>query len=268
MSNSESFSKLGSPKEVFLSEQHHCADYLARHGFEVFPAIPRSKAPLTKDGFKSATSDLNKIREFYTHHPGANVAVKTGSLSNGIPFGTMDFDSIKALEYFESEIGKLPDTPIVLTARGCHVYFITSNPINSRIGLLPQTDWKGAGGYVLGVGSVHPTGIHYEWEYGHSIADIPIAKAPRWLEELLIQRQFKRQIEYNFKEIPSGVRNQSLASICGHLLRRNVDFDLVPIILNCLNKCIVNPPMDDTEIEKIINSIAGLELKRRNLRDE
>ena len=57
------------------------AESYAKRGWHVFPCKERGKTPLTKDGFKSATTDLGKIREWWTKRPEANIAIATGKVS-------------------------------------------------------------------------------------------------------------------------------------------------------------------------------------------
>ena len=60
------------------------ADYGAQ-GIEIFPANPRTKAPLTTNGMKDATSDLGQIRRWWTDHPEALIACR-------IPHGVIVLD--------------------------------------------------------------------------------------------------------------------------------------------------------------------------------
>lgn len=56
--------------------QREAATHYARRGFEVFPANPRTKAPLTDNGMKDATTDLDQIEAWWTQHPDALVACR------------------------------------------------------------------------------------------------------------------------------------------------------------------------------------------------
>src|SRR5215211_5254859 len=50
----------------------------AAAGLAVFPLKPRSKEPATLDGFKSATTDADRIAAWLQRWPAANVAIRTG----------------------------------------------------------------------------------------------------------------------------------------------------------------------------------------------
>src|SRR5215468_4194 len=60
---------------------------LIRRGIPVFPCNPdrtseRYKAPLTKMGFKDATTDENQVTSWWSsHHPNALIGVPTGATS-------------------------------------------------------------------------------------------------------------------------------------------------------------------------------------------
>lgn len=55
--------------------------------------------------------------------------------------------------------------------------------------------------------------------------------------------------------VGKGQRNESLASIAGLLLRKNLPFEVIIGLLGCWNIC-NSPPMTDKEVLKTINSIA------------
>jgi hypothetical protein len=59
-----------------------------------------------------------------------------------------------------------------------------------------------------------------------------------------------------------GQRNDGLARIVGHLLRRYVDVDLAGELAHLVNqRC--QPPLPRAEVDQIVESVAGLELRRR-----
>lgn len=59
-----------------LPTQREAALHYAARGLEVFPANPRTKAPLTENGMKDATSDPATIERWWAEHPNALVACR------------------------------------------------------------------------------------------------------------------------------------------------------------------------------------------------
>ena len=52
----------------------------ARAGFAVFPLLPGSKNPATRNGFLSATSDPEKVAGWWARNPGFNIGIATAGL--------------------------------------------------------------------------------------------------------------------------------------------------------------------------------------------
>jgi putative DNA primase/helicase len=80
---------------------------------------------MTADGFKSATTDPDKIRDWWTKYPDANIGVRTGPESG---IWVLDVDGekgIKDLDALQLKYGPLPPTPVVETGGGGrHYYFL------------------------------------------------------------------------------------------------------------------------------------------------
>lgn len=82
----------------------------------------------------------------------------------------IDFDSqnvFRSWQMWAAKQGRMSAANNVLrhaykvnTARGVHVYLETAQPEKNKH--LPGVDIKARGGYVLGAGSIHPTGVVYE----------------------------------------------------------------------------------------------------------
>ncbi len=121
------------------------------------------KHPITKKGFKEATTNRELILRWWTSHPNANVAVATGSESGlvvidlDVKNGVDGVDSLKAL-------GPVPQTLTVRTGSGgLHLYYKHPGGTvsNSARKLGPGIDVRGDGGYVIAPPSVHISGGVY-----------------------------------------------------------------------------------------------------------
>ncbi len=110
---------------------------------------------------------------------GLNVGIVTGHVSGLL---VLDLDSQAALA--EAERLGLPDTVTASTAKGRHFYFRhPGDMVKNRAGLFAGADIRGDGGYVVGPGSIHPSGMPYEWVASPLV--MPLAAAPPWLMDAL-----------------------------------------------------------------------------------
>ncbi|OYU73025.1 MAG: hypothetical protein CFE32_22070, partial [Alphaproteobacteria bacterium PA3] len=104
----------------------------------------------------------------------------------------------------EAERLGLPDTIMVRTGKGRHIYFRhPGGKIANRAGFLPGMDIRGDGGYIVGPGSIHPSGASYTWETPPG--QITLAEMPDWLVKAL-------GAEPAAKVAPHKVRQTSRAS--------------------------------------------------------
>jgi hypothetical protein len=136
--------------------------YATHYGWPVFPLKPKGKAPLTKNGFKDATTDVNLINLWWCSWPHANVGIPTG-----IHFDVIDVDPPRGWESWHG-IQKLvlPDVHArVATASGGAHFYVTPTGSGNRAGIYPGIDYRGVGGYVVAPPSW--LGEHrYSWTFG------------------------------------------------------------------------------------------------------
>jgi hypothetical protein len=72
----------------------------------VFPLLPRSKAPMTPNGFQQATTDLAKVRAWWRRKPDCNIGIATGAPAG---FWVLDVDgegAEAALAALEAQHGR------------------------------------------------------------------------------------------------------------------------------------------------------------------
>ena len=63
--------------------------------------------------------------------------------------------------------------------------------------------------------------------------------------------------------VPEGHRDGTLARITGYLLRHHIDPVFAPGSCRLLNAARCLPPLPEEDVERIVQSIAGKELKAR-----
>lgn len=137
----------------------HAAQAYARAGWPVFPCIPGEKVPSTSHGCRDATTDPDRIADWWSRNPGRNVAIATGAPGPDV----VDIDNhgergngFAALNQIKRE--GLVDHPraIVRTpSGGAHLYFAGSERPQGNGSLARHhIDFRGAGGYVVAPPSV------------------------------------------------------------------------------------------------------------------
>src|SRR5215211_8050816 len=131
---------------------------LAQRGIPVFPL--KGKEPLTPHGFKDASSDPARVTAMFNAAPNATgIGIPTGSFTR-LAVVDKDGDSEEARRIWES----LPRTLEVGTGRGAHGYYRVPEGVEVRGRKLARdVDLKADGGYVVAAGSLHPSGIRYEF---------------------------------------------------------------------------------------------------------
>jgi hypothetical protein len=138
--------------------------HLASKGNPVFPC-GHTKAPLVSGGFKSATTDAARIREWWQRWPYALVGVATG-----IKFVVIDLDLQHAAANQWYARANLPLTRMHVTrSGGRHLLFKPHEAIGCTTGKLwKHIDTRGLGGYVIWWPSDDLEVMH-----GNVLAEIP-----------------------------------------------------------------------------------------------
>lgn len=127
----------------------------------VIPVLPRSKiAAVPWREYQNQQPTLDKLANWFIPER-FNVGILTGSLV------VIDFDNLVAFDVWRAfSISGSPKARDiaqygykVLTSRGVHVYVKCVEHV--RTSKIIGGDIKAYTGYVLGAGSIHPSGIHY-----------------------------------------------------------------------------------------------------------
>lgn len=169
------------------------------------------------------------------------------------------------------------DLPATLTNRtGRGRQFLYRLPAGAtsanRAAFVTGCDLKGAGGFVLCAPSIHPSGVAYAWESptGRFDADL-IADAPEWLVDAVAQRpeaEASARTADGWREliggtVAEGQRNDTVARLAGHLLRRYVAGPVAEALLLAFNRDRCRPPLPDREVLATLASVGARELARR-----
>ena len=249
------------------NELHQAARTLAAKGIAIMPCVAAGKTPATPRGVHDATKDPNTIDEWWRVLPDANVAIACGSAS-GIFVVDIDGDIGEAtIRKLEAEQGALPPTVEAITGKGRHCYFRLNGggPIGNTVSRIGQgIDTRGDGGYVLAPPSIHPSGRRYAWSVDSASE---FAEAPDWLHAKVVGavKPTRNWADVANNTITEGCRNDTIARLTGHLLRRHVDPHLAVRLLLSFNATNCAPPLADEEVVAVVESIARLEARRRGL---
>ncbi len=215
------------------------------------------KHPVTPNGFKDATTDIEQIKACWSRNP-YNIGVKTGNDS----FICIDVDGKEgreSMKRLESENGPLPPTVTAKTGNGFHLFFKApevSIPCSVRK-VDEGIDVRGNGGYVVMPPSDHYSGCSYEFMEGLGPNDVEMAIMPEWLIELATQTKKTRTHQKKSNaDIPMGKRNDTLFKRGCALRGRGASSKALTKKLLKINSEQCKPPLDDSEVKKIVTSVS------------
>jgi hypothetical protein len=250
---------------------------LATAKVAVMPCHPLSKqpyGPLAPHGCHSATTDPAKADVWWGAIPDLNLAIATGRVSGLWVLDIDGHEGERTIAVLEEPHGKLPASVEVITPNGGrHVYF--ANPpslvIPNTVGKIGAgVDTRGDNGYVVAPPSMLEGGKCYVRSVDSS--DM-IASAPHWLLDLVTTNTANGHRPIPTEEwhklivdgVDEGARNDAMAKIAGHLLRRGVNGIVAYELLQAWNMMNCRPPLEPEEVNTVFTSIAGREAKRRGL---
>jgi hypothetical protein len=230
------------------------------------------KHPMTQHGLKDATTDPAMVRRRWAAAPDANVAIVCSRNCVVLDVDPRHGGDV-ALDQLEQRHGSLPRTWTARTGGGgSHYYFQAEEDIRNSAGKVGHgIDIRGAGGYVIAPPSLHISGGSYEWATGRAPGDAPLAIMPPWLVAATRSQTRRKAVatpatswrELVRKGVPEGLRNATIARLTGHLLRRNIDPLVALELMIAWNARRCRPPLDEQEVQAIVNSIAASEYKRQ-----
>lgn len=233
------------------------------------------KTPIIQDWPNQATTDPDIIRSWWRANLKANVGILCGQKSSLI---VIDIDPRNGGESsFNTlllELGSLPHTPKVQTGGGGnHLYFrYPSGYFIPKSKPRPGIDIQSNGSQVVAPPSIHSiTGQRYVWVNSYRPDQIPLAELPlAWIEFLTVKKENSKTAispsewrEFIKNGVGEGGRNDATARLAGHLLSRKIDPFVTLELVRCWNELRNRPPISDEEVVRTVNSVAGLELRKR-----
>ncbi|MEY3702946.1 MAG: hypothetical protein RLZZ561_566, partial [Pseudomonadota bacterium] len=242
--------------EPLITPTSDCPTWLTLYdmGFSLIPLKPRDKTPLTGwRAYQKRRAARSDVEAWFKATPNANIGIVTGAISELI---VLDLDSADAVA--EAERRGLPDTLTVRTGKGRHIYFRhPGGKIANRAGFLPGMDIRGDGGYIVGPGSIHPSGAQYTWENPPGLFEI--AEMPDWLIAALnaapATEVARPELQPPSRASAAG-RKQSKATTTGSTITCAVDEGLSRLLDELLGK-----PTDKTVREWRYRSKGSLSVR-------
>lgn len=210
------------------------------------------KHPRTRHGVKDATCEPGQIRAWWHTWPEANVGIRTGAEAGIV---VLDVDGDEGRQSTSDKA--IPPTATARTGDGEHKYFAhPDGTVKNFTKKLPGLDLKGDGGYVVAPPSLHVSGRRYEWLIP-PWEEQP-ASCPAWLLELLnAQAESTVPAPSADGRITVGARNDTLASLAGTMRRRGMSYESILAALLAENGGKCDPPLEESEVERIARSISG-----------
>ncbi len=213
------------------------------------------KHPMHKNWQEEATTDAEKIKRMWTANPHANIGLAMGNGLIGIDIdvkngkdGWKEWQRILRQHNSDQIISLIQATPsgglhIILIVKDSSVITGASDAIGAGI------DIRSDGNLLVGGGSENDKGNYRTF-------DLPIAKAPSWLEALLIERAnwitpILRRISTGgiFNE---GERNKACVAYCVYLNKQGVEKDEFARKMREFANIRCIPPYEDVALEYMI----------------
>lgn len=162
------------------------------------------KHPRTLHGIKDATTDLDKINNWWDMWPEANIGVATGEISG---FIAVDIDprngGTETIEKLEGENSPLNIDVHALTGGG-GLHILYKYPPNGLRGskIKSGIDIKSDGGYILVAPSNHISGKDYAWEISSDPFENELPPSPEWFQKIWTNGHVPKEVMENEEKIP------------------------------------------------------------------
>lgn len=246
------------------------ASFLLARNIPVAPLPPKQKFPPPKEWEKLATTDSTKLMAMNPSPDGNTAAVARAELGG---FCFFEVDRPNFHKTIQEQAGqKFPETLRVSSSPGKgrgHLY-LKHTPKSIALGNAQAADQDGEiwsfrahNRYVVGPLSVKNDGTVYTVINDHEIAD-----CPDWLVDWIIANKAEEKAKTGHTELDSeepiakGSRNTALTSMLGkarQILKMDKD-ELYQFGLS-MNQKRCQPPLDESEVRTIANSIGGYAVK-------
>ena len=226
----------------------------AAWGWPVLPLIPGGKIPATAHGVHDATTDQERIRQWWTANPQANIGIAAGQRSGLM---VLDVDPRNGGDDSWSRLvasnGQPPDTPQALTAGGGEHFLFRYDPAIRSAKVADGVDLLADGRYFVAYPS-RINGRAYAWEASsdpsEGVAPAPLPEA--WRAAILGRRKEPAAND----SLIIGNRNAGLTSLAGAMRRHGMAEAEILAALQIANETRCEIPLPSSELAQIARSVA------------
>lgn len=268
------------------NERLHQALAYAERGFSVIPIKPGDKKPLIPwTEFQKRRATDEEITSWWSMNPNANIGIVTGEISN---LFVVDIDTDEGRSNIDAIISDSVVCPTVTTPRGGqHLYFKYPAGTKITIGanVIPGSDFRGNGGFVVAPPSVNGNGKSYDWLLNINdtpLCDLPgayiniistlkqtgnICKVARG-ENLTYVRSDETLSYKPYTILQKGTRDNDLFHLANCLIKGGCELEIASQAIEILANN-SNPPFPQAEVKaKIESALKRAASRERNLADE
>ena len=219
----------------------------------------KGKHPIGEHGASNPIIDAELAAEQWRTTPTANIGIVAGASRRVI----IDLDSSEAKAHFKriadkDTLAAIDTAPIAQTGKGWHVHFadeLGSYAPSVGSGDDHGIDIRGGVSYIVAPPSHHANGTTYTWIQGTEVTTAP--PVTPWLHKYITDRtKTAPRVYTDDARIIKGNRNVELASIAGTLRNRGLPGEVIANTLTHVNSLMVQPPLEDSEVDVIARSIS------------
>jgi len=250
--------------DQIVSENLKCALEYAQMGFSVIP-IGKDKKPLTSwKEWQSKRADESRIKSWFTERTMANIGIVTGQISGIV---VVDIEA-------DGNIDDLPKTVVSRTGGGgWHFYYKydPQRPVKNYGRIRHLTDIRGDGGYIIAPPSTHQSGKQYAWET--FLDKDSMSEFPYWiLNTPSVESSLSSLSSENTPaKVSQGSRNETAAKIAGKIIQKLKTKTWEEVgwpNFQEWNSTTCQPPLDNTELRSIWNSIIMRESTKKSAKNK
>ena len=249
------------PEETLIMARMYRDDL----GWSVIP-VREDKRPAVKwSEFQTRKATDEEMKDwFITKRLG--VGIVTGKLSN---LCVVDIDSADGEANLMAVSPEVFRAPNVTTPRGGrHLYHLYREGVGNKVGVIPGTDFRGEGGFVVAPPTIGPNGKEYTWQVPlETLSDLPS------LPDSYVSAVEKPRFVASVATTPSnmfteGRRDNDLFHLAHTLVKGGMPHEEVLSVVSIAARA-CTPPLDEqTAREKVASAIERAMNAERNYTEE